>query len=70
MPAVGLPVLKVGIRFASGADNDGWLLGSSALPTQLGEPDDASVYQDWEPDGRHYCCTAPDSTSAPVDRLA
>ena len=54
MPAVGLPVLKVGIRFASGADNDGWLLGSSALPTQLGEPDDASVYQDVYTDVRAF----------------
>jgi len=43
--STALPTLSVAIRFVGGADNDGWSLGSSPLPTQLGEPDDASVYE-------------------------
>ena len=42
--AIARPTLAVDIRFESGADNDGWVLGTSELPTQLGAPDDASVY--------------------------
>ena len=42
--AIARPTLTVDIRFESGADNDGWVLGSSAFTTQLGAPDDASVY--------------------------
>ena len=42
--AIARPTLAVDIRFESGADNDGWVLGSSAFTTQLGAPDDASVY--------------------------
>jgi len=55
--AVALPTLNVGIRFVGGADNDGWVLGTSALPVTLGEPDDPSVYEDVYTDLRAFNMT-------------
>tara|TARA_R110000765_G_scaffold388484_1_gene480803 strand:+ start:576 stop:1814 length:1239 start_codon:yes stop_codon:yes gene_type:complete len=52
--AVALPTLRIGVRFVGGADNDGWSLGASPLPTQLGEPDDISVYEDVYSDLRSF----------------
>ncbi len=52
MTPTALPTFNVSVKWAAGADNDGWAIGSSALPVQLGEPDDGSQYEDVNSDVR------------------